>query len=101
MEVIAIKNNILTINLSDTEYNILFRLGLQVLLDKWFGKKIIVLPVEKIKNKKTKSIEIGDEIGDLCVEAAVNQILKDKIAISDKKVKKVKKNKFNDAADFA
>ena len=80
MEIISIKENIIKLDLSDTEYNILFRSGLQLLLDEWFGKKVIVLPVDNFKiTKKTKKVEFTDEISNLCVETAVNHALREYI----------------------
>jgi hypothetical protein len=103
-----IKENILTLDLSDEEYNILFRMGLQLLLDEWFGKKVVVLPVDEFKiTKKTKTVEFDDEISNLCVETCINQILREYIDKAEKgsEGKKIKKNKrqnpFHDAADFA
>jgi hypothetical protein len=111
MKVVSIKKNILTLDLSDEEYNILFRMGLQLLLDEWFGKKVIVLPVDEFKitkkTKKTKKVEFDDEISNLCVETCVNQILREYIDKAEKgsEGKNIKKNKrqnpFHDAADFA
>ena len=80
MKVISIKGNELTINLSDEEYNSLFRIGLQLLLDEWFGKKVVVLPVDKVKKtKKAKTFEVSDEISRLCIETAVCQALREYI----------------------
>lgn len=109
MEVIEVKGNKITLDLSETEYNSLFRAGLQILLDKWFGKKVVVLPVESVKTtKKTNTIELTDEISNLCVETAVNQALiehidrvNNKVEKKNNKAKKTIKSKYNDAADFA
>ena len=94
MKVISVKGNMITLDLSDTEYNSLFRAGLQILLDKWFGKKVMVLPADSIKmTKKTKTMEFDDEISNLCVETAVNEALREHIDRVEKenKVKKGKK----------
>jgi len=94
MKVTEVKGNTITLDLSDKEYNSLFRAGLQVLLDKWFGKKVIVLPVDSIKTtKKTKKVEFTDEISNLCVETAVNEALREHINRVEKenKIKKGKK----------
>jgi len=80
MEVTEVKGNKITLDLSDAEYNSLFRAGLQILLDEWFGKKVVVLPVDKIKKtKKAKTLEVSDEISRLCIETAVCQALREYI----------------------
>ena len=104
MKVTEVKGNTITLDLSDKEYNSLFRAGLQLLLDKWFGKKVIVLPVDKFKkDKDTKTLEIDDEIGRLCIEAAVCQALRehiDKVKTNKVKTKKEKPSYFIDDANY-
>jgi hypothetical protein len=76
MEVISIRGNNVVIELTDQEENLLFRVGLQSLLDRWFGKKVVVLPVDALKVKKDiKTVEVNDEFCRLCVQEAVNQVL--------------------------
>jgi hypothetical protein len=99
MEVISIRRNNVVIGLTDQEENLLFRVGLQSLLDRWFGKKVVVLPVDVLKVKNDiKTVEVDDEFCQLCVQEAVNQALReylDKISkakvaeVADRKSKKI------------
>jgi hypothetical protein len=80
IKVISVRGNKITFDFTDEEANILFRTGLQLLFDKWFGHKVVVLPVETMKllktDKKPKTFEVSDEIEHLCIEEAVNEGLR-------------------------
>lgn len=65
----------LTLELDQTEFDVLFRYGLQL----WAGKKAKVLTMEEAKRLKIrpkKKYEISDEEARLCIEKAVNDILR-------------------------
>ena len=80
MKFISIRGSKVTLDLSKEERDIMFRSGLQLLLDKWFGKKVVVLPVSAIKlDKEAKTFEITDELEKACLEEALNQSLRDYI----------------------
>ena len=98
MKIISVKGKNVTLELSDDEHNILFRAGLQLLIDKLYGKKIVVLPVGGIKlDKDVKKVEVDDGFCLLCIQEAFNQglreYLKREYPEASKKVKKVKKTK--------
>jgi hypothetical protein len=80
MKVISVRKNKITLDLTDEEVNTLFRAGLQLLFDKWFGHRVVVLPIATIKlfstDKKPKTFEITEEIEHLCIEEAVNEALR-------------------------
>lgn len=86
MKIISIKGNNLTVDLSEEEYNILLRYGLQKWIDKNHGKnKVKVLPPCKTMDKKVKQYEMGEGFSKECVTIAVTEAIKDYI-------KKEKKN---------
>jgi hypothetical protein len=81
MKVVSVRGNKVTLDLSNDERNFLFRIGLQILLDKWSDRKIVVLPVGAVPvDGDVKKIENGDDVEHFCLTEAVNQILRESLA---------------------
>lgn len=91
MKVLSIKGNKVNFDMSDEEYNTLFRHGLQSWINKEFGKnKIRVLPVDKNIPTNGTVFEVTDDFSNECVQIAVIDAIK--LGIKESKIsKKVKK----------
>ena len=75
---VSIRKNIVKLDLSQDEEDILFRSGLQIIADKYCkGRKVIVLPPnEAFCNKNTKKVEATKEMIEECLTEAVTEAIK-------------------------
>lgn len=94
-KIVSIKGNKLTIDFDEEERSQLFRMGLQLLVNDWGYKVVVLAPSEFKFDKKPKSVDIKDIHPDLeviCLTRAVNQALRDccdrRISKPQSKVKK-------------
>ena len=85
MKFISLKGNKVTLDLTLKERDILFRAGLQLLQDKWFGHKVVVLPVIGKLGKDFKKVKLADGVDILCIQEAFNQALREYLDKEDKK----------------
>ena len=78
MKAVSMRGNKVLLSLSAKDSDALFRIGLQLLLDREHGRKVVVLPVGAVKlGKKAKTIKINDEFERLCIQEAANQALRE------------------------
>jgi len=78
---VKVKGRKVSFDCSQEEHDILFQMGLQLLIDEHCGKrKVVVVPHGQwIKGKGHKTIEVSDEFSQWCVERAFNQALREYI----------------------
>ena len=93
---VSIRGNKLTIDWDQEDADCFFLKGLQKLADDHFGgkRKVVVVPFEGAVIKSSKTVEVSDEFSTWCIEAGVNQALREMLDFYDpKKKSKVKKPK--------
>lgn len=81
MKVLSVRNQIIRIEFTLDEANTMFREGMQILLDRWFGHQVVVLPVKdtRVNFLHCKKHTLPDGVEDLCIREAVIVALKEKI----------------------
>ena len=88
MKITSIRKNKMIIELNQIEEDLLFRAGLQIILDREYSQKVKIFPItNKFEIKKMKTVEFTNEMVRICIEESVNQALKEYI----EKYKKEKK----------
>lgn len=74
----------LTIDWDQEDYDVFFRAGLQILCDEHFKgeRKVVVVPHDgSVVLKKANAVEVSDEFSIGCVEKAVNQAIREAVAL--------------------
>jgi len=79
MKILGFKGNVMSIDLTETEHDLLLRNGLQLYIDKELGKNKIKVIDAKNSNHNAKQFELGDEFAEELISLAVNNALREKI----------------------
>lgn len=83
---VSVRGRKITITCDQKDYDIFFRIGLQLVVDAHFDgkRKVVVVPYEQWSKNNNgeprKTVNCSDEFSNWCVERAVNQVLREGIA---------------------